>query len=96
GRASNAQCGDWVVVRLRVVEDGRVESAMFEGAGCLVSQTFASILCELAEGHSVEELLGRTDETLLDAVEFQLTPGRRACALVALGAAKLAARSPTA
>lgn len=45
----NPICGDEITVRVRV-EDGRVASLTWEGAGCSISQASASMLAELAEG----------------------------------------------
>jgi nitrogen fixation NifU-like protein len=45
----NPICGDEITVRVHV-EDDRVTSLTWEGAGCSISQASASMLAELADG----------------------------------------------
>ena len=52
----NPSCGDEMVLRLRLSDDGRViEEAAFTGNGCAVSQASADIMAELISGETVEE-----------------------------------------
>ena len=52
----NPSCGDEVVLRLRLSEDGvTIEEAAFTGSGCAVSQASADIMAELITGETVEE-----------------------------------------
>ena len=52
----NPSCGDHMVLRLRLSEDGRtIEEAAFTGSGCAVSQASADIMTELITGEKVEE-----------------------------------------
>ena len=52
----NPSCGDHMVLRLRLSEDGRtIEEAAFTGSGCAVSQASADIMAELITGETVEE-----------------------------------------
>ncbi|MBR0403881.1 MAG: SUF system NifU family Fe-S cluster assembly protein [Eggerthellaceae bacterium] len=52
----NPSCGDEMVLRLRVSQDGlTIEEAAFTGSGCAVSQASADIMAELITGESIEE-----------------------------------------
>lgn len=51
----NPVCGDEVTLRL-AVEDGKVAQVSWDGAGCSISMASASVLSELAEGMTIEEL----------------------------------------
>ena len=52
----NPSCGDEMVLRLRLSEDGEtIEEAAFTGHGCAVSQASADIMADLITGESVEE-----------------------------------------
>ena len=55
-RGVNPSCGDEMVLRLRLSEDGStIEEAAFTGSGCAVSQASADIMAELITGESVSE-----------------------------------------
>ena len=52
----NPSCGDEMVLRLRLPDDGStIEEAAFTGSGCAVSQASADIMADLITGESVEE-----------------------------------------
>lgn len=56
----NPVCGDEVTLRL-AVEDGKVAQVSWDGAGCSISMASASVLSELAEGMTIEELHAAID-----------------------------------
>jgi nitrogen fixation NifU-like protein len=51
----NPVCGDEVTLRV-AVEDGKVAQISWDGEGCSISMASASVLSELAEGMTVDEL----------------------------------------
>ena len=51
----NPVCGDEVTLRV-AVEDGVVAQISWDGAGCSISMASASVLSELGEGLTVDEL----------------------------------------
>lgn len=52
----NPSCGDEMILRLRLSEDGGIiEEAAFTGSGCAVSQASADIMADLITGETVEE-----------------------------------------
>ena len=52
----NPTCGDEITLQVHRDADGSVEAIAWEGHGCAISQASASLLAELAEGLSVEDL----------------------------------------
>lgn len=56
-RAENPNCGDEVVVHLRLSPEGRVEEVTFTGQGCALSQASASLLTTKVRGKPQPEAL---------------------------------------
>jgi len=54
--ANNPLCGDEITVFAHV-EDGRVAEVTFQGAGCSISQSSASMMTEAVTGSSIDESL---------------------------------------
>lgn len=52
----NPTCGDEVTLQVHRADDGTVEAIAWEGHGCAISQASASMLAELAEGLTVDDL----------------------------------------
>ncbi|HZU94838.1 MAG TPA: SUF system NifU family Fe-S cluster assembly protein [Microbacterium sp.] len=55
----NPTCGDEVTVQVHRAADGTVEAIAWEGHGCAISQASASMLADLAEGLTVDDLESR-------------------------------------
>ena len=58
--ANNPFCGDEVKIQLNF-QDGRIDEIGVTGRGCAISQSSASLLSELAEGQTRQELSRATD-----------------------------------
>jgi nitrogen fixation NifU-like protein len=54
---NNPLCGDEIQVAV-TVDDGVVTAATFQGAGCSISQSSASMMTEAVTGTKVDEALG--------------------------------------
>ncbi|QDE33897.1 SUF system NifU family Fe-S cluster assembly protein [Microbacterium foliorum] len=52
----NPTCGDEVTLQVHRDADGGIEAIAWEGHGCAISQASASLLAELAEGLTIDEL----------------------------------------
>lgn len=50
----NPLCGDKFVIRLKI-EDGRIADIRFEGDGCSISKSSASVMTETLKGKTLEE-----------------------------------------
>ncbi len=91
-RAENPNCGDEVVLHLRVA-DGVVAEATFTGQGCALSQASASLLTTTVRGRPVAampELVGQ----VLALVSGAAQPAERLAALGDLAALQGASRFP--
>lgn len=52
----NPLCGDRLTIYLRVTEDGIVQDAAFQGAGCAISTASASLMTESVKGKTLAEV----------------------------------------
>lgn len=80
---TNPLCGDEIRIDLRVAND-QVTDIKFSGRGCAISQAAASILTELVEGHSLDEVKALTKDDLLEEIGIPVSPARLKCALLGL------------
>jgi nitrogen fixation NifU-like protein len=79
----NPLCGDEVRIDVRV-EDGKISEIKFSGRGCAVSQASASILTEMVEGQSLEDVKAIGKGELFDEIGIPISPARVKCALLGL------------
>ena len=79
----NPLCGDEIRMDVRV-ENDHVSEIAFSGRGCAVSQASASILTEMVEGKSLDEVKAITKDDLLDEIGIPVSPARMKCALLGL------------
>ncbi|MFH1106890.1 MAG: iron-sulfur cluster assembly scaffold protein [Candidatus Micrarchaeota archaeon] len=89
-REANPLCGDVIEVWAKIGKDGRVSAVKFDGEGCAISVSAASMLTEMAKGRTAEELLRMDKGEMLK--ELGVNPGhaRIKCALLAFKALKTA------
>ena len=80
---SNPLCGDQLAMDL-IVEDNHVKEVRFQGRGCAISQASASMLSEMIQGKTLEEVvqLGKTD--ILEELGIPISPARTKCAFLSL------------
>jgi nitrogen fixation NifU-like protein len=79
----NPLCGDEIRIDVRMA-DGRVDEINFSGRGCAVSQASASILTEMVEGMTLDEVKALTKDDLLEEIGIPVSPARLKCALLSL------------
>jgi len=79
----NPLCGDEIRIDVRVA-DGKVDEIKFSGRGCAVSQASASILTEMVEGMTLDEVKALTKDDLLEEIGIPVSPARMKCALLSL------------
>lgn len=80
---SNPLCGDQLGMDL-MVEDGLIKEVRFQGRGCAISQSAASMLSEMIEGKTVAEVRALGKENVLDALGVPISPARTKCAFLSL------------
>jgi nitrogen fixation NifU-like protein len=86
----NPGCGDLITMYLKVGEDGRIEAVSFEGEGCTISQAGGSIISELIEGMTLNEVKALGTETMIDEMGTDIVRSRVRCATLALGTVQAA------
>jgi nitrogen fixation protein NifU and related proteins len=84
----NPLCGDRLTIQLKVGPDDRVEEVRFHGHGCAISQASASMLTEMVEGKTLDEVKAIGKDDILDALGIPIGPVRLKCALLSLKALK--------
>lgn len=89
----NPGCGDLITLYLKIGEDDRIEEVSFEGIGCTISQAGGSIISELIEGMSLDEVKGLGKETMIEEIGEDAVKSRVRCATLALGTAQAAVDS---
>ncbi len=87
---SNPLCGDEIRIDINL-NDNKVQDVRFQGTGCAISKASASMLTEMIEGMSLEDIKDITKDDVLD--ELGITPGpvRLKCALLCLKVLKAGA-----
>ena len=87
----NPLCGDEVTIYVRFGEDSdTIDEVKFSGRGCAISQAATSMLTELVQGRSAQEVATLPRDELLEEIGIPLTPVRLKCALLGLSTLKLA------
>jgi nitrogen fixation NifU-like protein len=86
----NPLCGDEVAISVNFDGGNTIHEIRFEGRGCAISQAATSMLTELVQGRSVDEVAAMQKEELLEEIGIPLTPVRLKCALLGLGVLKVA------
>ena len=79
----NPLCGDEIRIDVRV-EDNHISEIRFSGRGCAVSQASTSILTEMVDGRSLEEVKAIGRDELLDEIGIPVSPARMKCAMLGL------------
>jgi len=86
----NPGCGDLITVYLRINDEGRIAKASFEGEGCTISQAGGSIVSEMIEGMTIEEVKALGTDTIKEEMGEDVVKSRVRCATLALGTVQAA------
>ena len=86
----NPGCGDLITMYLKIGDDDRVEAVSFEGEGCTISQAGGSIITEVVEGLSLDEVKNLGTHTMIDEMGADVVKSRVRCATLALGTVQAA------
>ncbi len=81
----NPGCGDLITVYLKIGEDERIEAVSFEGEGCTISQAGGSIIAEMVEGMTLDEVKELGTATMKEEMGDDVVKSRVLCATLALG-----------
>jgi nitrogen fixation NifU-like protein len=88
----NPGCGDLVTMYAKLDDSGHIASLSFEGEGCKISQASASMLTELAQGKTLDEVEAMTYEELIEVLGREVVSVRPRCATLGLSILKNASR----
>src|ERR1700724_344709 len=80
---SNPLCGDQLAIDLQI-EGDQIKSVRFQGRGCAISQAAASMLSEMIEGKSVEEVVHLGEDDMLAELGIDIRRARTKCAFLSL------------
>jgi len=80
----NPLCGDRIRIELSVSAEQTIAAVRFRGDSCIISRAAASILTELIQGHTLQEVVALPQEVLLTALHTPIRPARLKCALLPL------------
>ncbi len=86
----NPGCGDLITVYLKVGEDERIKAVSFEGEGCTISQAGGSIVTELIDGMTLDEVKELGLATMIEEMGEDVVKSRVRCATLALGTVQAA------
>jgi nitrogen fixation NifU-like protein len=87
----NPLCGDEVSIYVAFDEDGEtIHDVKFSGRGCAISLAATSMLVEMVQGRTAEEIATLPKDELLEEIGIPLTPIRLKCAMLGLTTLKLA------
>ncbi len=81
----NPSCGDAIAFQ-GVIEEGKVERALFEGKGCILSQAAASMLADHVRGMGVDQVLALGPDDMRKLIGIEVGPTRMKCVLLPLEA----------
>jgi len=80
----NPLCGDRIRMELNVGADQTIAAVRFRGDGCIISRAAASMLTELIQGRTLQEVVALPPAVLLTALHTPIRPARLQCALLPL------------
>ena len=80
----NPLCGDRIRMELNISADQTIAMVRFRGDSCIISRAAASILTELIQGRTLQEVVVLPHEVLLTALHTTIRPARLKCALLPL------------
>ena len=80
----NPVCGDEIHFYVKLDENGKVTDSSFEGQGCAISQAAVSMMTDLIEDMTLEELKQLTNDDITEMLGIPLSPVRLKCAILGL------------
>ncbi len=87
----NPVCGDVVELFIKTNKQGKLTDISWQGDGCAISQSGASLLTDEVKGKSKKEAKAITNDAMLALLGLEkLNPTRLRCATLALEALKKA------
>jgi nitrogen fixation NifU-like protein len=85
----NPGCGDLITMYLKI-DDDKVTGVSFEGEGCTISQAGGSIITELIQDMTLDEIKELGTHTMKEEMGDDVVKSRVRCATLALGTVQAA------
>ena len=92
-QGGNPGCGDEITIYMRVGQADEVAVLSYEGHGCTISQAAASMVMELMNGQTVEQIETASVEPVLEKLGHDIAGARLKCATLAFNTVQEAARA---
>ena len=70
----NPLCGDQIEITVKLTPQKNIQGIKFTGKGCSISQASASMLTELIQGKSIDQVKNLTKEDILDLLNIPIGP----------------------
>lgn len=86
--STNPGCGDVITIYLKVGEENAAKEIRFEGEGCTISQSAASILLDMVQGKSLAEIQAIDYNDLIEKLGKAVVLTRVRCATLVLDTLK--------
>ena len=83
-KGHNASCGDDLVLYLKWNDDDTLADVSFEGFGCAISQSGASMLTDKVKGWRRDDIARLTKKDMDELYGVAVGPQREKCAMLAL------------
>ena len=80
----NPFCGDRVRIELSLADDETIDAVRFQGDLCVIAKAAGSLLTGMIAGIPVARASDFPEQRLLDALQAEIQPARRQCALLPL------------
>ena len=68
GEVGNAKCGDIMKIYMKI-QDNVIQDVKFKTFGCGAAVATSSMATEMIKGKSVDDALGRTNKTVMEALD---------------------------
>ena len=93
-KGHNASCGDDLTLYEKW-EGDTLKEISFEGFGCAISQSGASMLTDKIKGMTKEEIMKLPPETMYELYGVEIGPQREKCAMLAMNTLKESIKDKT-
>ena len=79
---ANHGCGDELSVLVKLGKTNKIESIVWDGTGCAISQASASILSDLFVGFSAKDFSAWDSKKVEQVLGIELSAAREKCAML--------------
>ncbi len=87
-KIGNPGCADVITVYLKINGEGHVERISFEGEGCTLSMAGTSMVMEMVEGKTLEEVRAIPLDAVIEILGRELAMTRPKCSTLGINAVR--------